>query len=248
MATDFTKLFTSLGLSQTETKIYLSALSLGPSSVQDIAKSAKVSRTATYDAIATLQEHGLLSTFEKGKKKYFAAEDPESALDHFKSHIQEMEKNLGALSRVLPELKMKMGGERPVVKFFEGKDAVYSLFNDVAKVNPQSACEVANYEDVSQFIDMKTLEDARKGFDPGKINFRMLHRGKHPGQKHPKVEYCELLPELGDFHGDIWIYDDRVVFVTFIGKISAVRIEHKAFADTARVLFEAAWRICSKKR
>ena len=141
---------------------------------------------------------------------------------------------------------MKMGGERPVVRFYEGREAVFSLFDDVARVAPKVACEVANYEDVAAHLDVQMLEDARKGFDPSRIDFRMLHRGKHPGKPHANIQYCQLLPELGEFHGDIWIYADRVVFVTFIGKIIAVRIEHQAFADTARVLFEAAWRICRK--
>ena len=115
MATDIQKLFTSLGLSPTETKIYLSSLELGPTSVQEIAKKAKISRTAAYDAIESLQKHSLLSTFERGKKHYFAAEDPESAVAHFKTELSNMQAQLENLQRVLPELKMMTGGERPTV-------------------------------------------------------------------------------------------------------------------------------------
>ena len=64
------KLLTELGLTPTETRVYLSSLKSGPTSVQEIAKRAKLSRTATYDVIAALQERGLMSTFDRGKKKF----------------------------------------------------------------------------------------------------------------------------------------------------------------------------------
>ncbi|MFH1405533.1 MAG: helix-turn-helix domain-containing protein [Patescibacteria group bacterium] len=246
MPADISKLFISLGLSSTETKVYLASLALGPASVQDVAKKARLSRTATYDAVASLQERGLMSTFERGKKRFFAAEDPESSIAHFKNELHRMEEHLNLLTRMIPEIKMNMGGEKPVVRFYEGKEAVYALFNDVATVSPKYLFEVANFEDIDQFIDKEVIVDAQKLYNPTKMEIRLLHHGSKDN-KREGIEYCELLPELGSFHGDIWIYSDRVAFVTFVGRIMSVIIESKPFADTARVLFEAAWRICSKK-
>ncbi len=245
MIADILKLFTSLGLTPTETKVYLANLELGPTSVQDIAKKARLSRTATYDAIASLQGHGLLSSFERGKKRFFAAEDPESAVAHFKGEIQNRQAHLEALTRLLPELKLKIGGERPVVRFYEGKDALHAVFHDVSNLSPKSMLELSNFEDVGSHLDAKILEDARKLLNPKHTKIRILHRGT-VRVPNPDIEFCQLLPELGEFHGDIWIYENRVVFVTFIGKIVTVIIESKPFADTARVMFEAAWRICSR--
>lgn len=245
MPLDAAKLFTSLGLSPSETKVYLASLKLGPNSVQEIAKRAKLSRTATYDAIKSLQDHGLVSTFERGKKKFFAAEDPESAVTYFKNHIRHLESQIGTLERSLPELQMLAGGERPTVRFFEGKDAIYAVFRDVQKVQPKELFELANLEDVENILDLDVLEDAQKLLDRKHTKIKLLHHGPHAREKKNNVEYCELLPELGEFHGDIWIYGNRVVFVTFVGKIMTVIIESKSFSDTARVLFKAAWRICS---
>jgi hypothetical protein len=56
-----------------------------------------------------------------------------------------------------------------------------------------------------------------------------------------------LPDDLGNFHGDIWVYGNRVAFVAFVGKVMAVIIESEPFADTARVLFEAGWRMCKGK-
>jgi len=240
MAKDFSKLLTSLGLSGSETRVYLASLKLGPNSVQDIAKKARLSRTATYDAIKSLQSHGLISTYETGKKRYFAAEDPDQAVAHFRDEISNMNKQLEVLSRALPEFKMLSGGERPSVRFYEGKEAVYAGFHDVVKVAPKELLEVTNFNDIQEFLDDQVLNDARKLTQNSKMNIKMLYIGNAP-EKKVRREYRKLPKGLGDFHGDIWIYDNRVVFVTFIGKIMTIIIESEAFSQVAKVMFKAAW-------
>lgn len=248
MATDFFQLLTTLGLSKIETKVYLSGLELGPTSVQELAKKAHISRTAAYEVIDALQKRGLISSFLRSKKRFFVSEDPERAARHFREQIDRMQNKINDFDHAIPELKLLGGGERPVVRFYEGREAIYALFHDLAEVNPKTFDEVSNLDDVYDRFDSAYIEEVRKVVDPAKIHTRILHRGKlrRPGRVH--VEFCELLPELGDFHGDIWIYGNRVAFVAFIGKAMAVIIESESFADTARVLFEAAWRICMKSK
>ncbi len=247
MPSDFSKFFLDLGLSSTETATYLASLQLGATSVQEIAKKSRLSRTTAYEAIASLQERGLMSTYQHGKKKFFSAEDPERAVAHFRAKVGELQSQIEALSRVIPDLQLLCGGERPTVRFFEGKEALFSLFRDLASANPRNVDEVSNFEDIYEFLDTAYLKEVQKIFDPHKTPTRILHRGQLKRQPRPGIEYCELLPDLGDFHGDIWIYKNRVAFVAFRGKVVSVIIESEPFAQTARVLFEAAWRICKKK-
>jgi len=247
MATDFFKLFTSLGLSKIETQVYLASYQLGPTSVQEIAKKAKISRTASYEAIDSLQKRGLISSFTRGKKRFFSAEDPERAMKHFKDTVEEMGAKLDDFKRVLPEMKMLAGGEKPTVRFYEGREALFALFNDLATLKPKTFDEVSNMDDVYDLLDHDYLKEVRKVVNPEKMETRILHRGKVRGAPRAHVTYKEMPSSLGDFHGDIWIYGDRVAFLSFVGKVMAVIIENKSFADTARVLFQAAWMVSDKK-
>lgn len=240
MSQDVLKLFTSLGLSESETKVYFAGLKLGPTTVQAIAKKARLSRTATYDAVASLQDRGLMSTFESGKKRYFAVEDPERAVSYFKDSFQKMRRKLEILDEAIPELKLLAGGEKPAVRFYEGTEALFAVFDDVKKVQPKEMREVTNYTDVYAHLDMKMLTEARKSLDPRKTKVFMLHWGE-PNPRNSLGNYCAIPKEVGEFHGDIWIYDNRVVFVTFIGKIVTVIIESESFARTAKSLFDMAW-------
>lgn len=247
MATDFLKLFTSLGLSKTETQVYLASFELGPTSVQEIAKKARISRTAAYEAIESLQKRSLLSSFVRGKKRFFSAEEPERALKHFKDSVTDMSSKLDDLQRVLPEMKMLAGGERPTVRFYEGREAIFALFNDLAQTAPKRLDEVSNMADLYEFLDTDYVKEVRKVVDPSKMQTRILHRGEVTHEKRAHVEYAQLPDDLGNFHGDIWVYGNRVAFVAFVGKVMAVIIESEPFADTARVLFEAGWRMCKGK-
>lgn len=247
MPVDFQSLFSELGLSSTETKVYLAALKLGPTSVQEIAKKAKLSRTATYDAVSALQERGLISTFERGKKRFFSAEDPEHALAYFREHINRMEDKLSTLQRSMDEMKMLAGGERPTVRFYEGDEALYALFNDMASVGPRDFLEVSNIDAVYEHLDVKYLHQVRKALDPERVNIRLLHKGELKSPR-KNTTYCRLPDELGDFHGDLWIYDDRLAFTQFVGKVVVVIIESKAFADLARVMFKAGEKMCEQKK
>lgn len=241
MSTDIFGLFTSLGLSETETKVYFASLNLGPSPVQEIAKKANLSRTATYTNIEALQERGLMSTHERGKKRVFAAEEPERAISHFKEQVHEMQEKLETLNKILPEVKMMGGGERPAVRFYEGQEALRALFNDVGVAEPKTFREVSNMEDVYNILDFKTLNDARVALDPVKIKIRLLHIGELKRRRDGVTYRFIDKNKFREFHGDIWIYGNRVAFVSFIGKLMGVVLENKEFAETAKFLFDVAW-------
>jgi predicted transcriptional regulator len=244
MSVDFTKLLNDLGLSPTETRVYMASLKLGPTSVQEIAKVAKLSRTAAYDVIAQLQERGLMSTFERGKKKFFSAEEPERAVAYFKGRMHELEEKIETFTRSLGEIKMLSGGERPTVRFFEGREALFALFSDFGSLHPKELFELSNVDVVYTKLDPKLLMEARKVLDHSNTKIKMLHRGE---LRNPRsdAEYCRLLPEFGNFEGDFWIYENHIAFVQFIGKMMVVIIESQPFADMAKVLFKAAWSLCS---
>ncbi len=242
MSLDVSKLLTELGLSAHETSVYLAGLKTGPTSIQELAKLAKISRTAAYDIMNSLQNKGLFSTFERGKKKLFAAEAPESLVTHFKGQMFKMGEKLTYLEKSLPEVALLVGGERPTVRIFEGDDAVLSVYRDFSQLRPKELRELANLKDVSS-IDPTLLAEAKKMLNDESCKFKVLYIGDVVAPK-PGREICRLPEEFGEFHGDLWIYGNRVVFVTFLGKVTTVIIESQVFADMARILFDAAWEVC----
>ncbi|MFH1631808.1 MAG: helix-turn-helix domain-containing protein [bacterium] len=229
-----------LGLSETESKVYLAMLELGPSSVQEIAKKSGVSRTAAYDIISSLQKKGLASTFDKGKKTFYSAEDPEKLDDYFKARMGNMKSQLGSLKRMVPELRVMQGGDRPRVRYYEGDEGILALFRDLQNVKAKELLEVVNVDVVYSVVDEKLLLALRSAEAYKKIPIKILMKGE-VRNPNPMVTARKLKDSLGDFEGDIWIYADRIAFIRFLGNIEVVIIESDVFAQTARVLFMAAW-------
>src|SRR5437868_13388020 len=113
-----------MGLSEKEAKVYLAALELGPTTAEKLAIQAKVNRSTTYVQLESLMEKGLMSTYEEGKKTFFAPESPEllrRLLTLKKDEVVARERDL---TRFLPDLlrQFEGAGEKPVVRLFPGKD------------------------------------------------------------------------------------------------------------------------------
>ncbi|HBR80028.1 TPA: transcriptional regulator, partial [Candidatus Uhrbacteria bacterium] len=66
----------NVGFSDKEAAVYLAALQLGLSSIQDIAKKSGVNRATTYLLVDVLIKKGLMGVFVKDGRKFFAAESP----------------------------------------------------------------------------------------------------------------------------------------------------------------------------
>src|SRR3989338_8026582 len=116
-----------LGLSENEAKIYMAMLELGSATVLEISAKAEVNRPTTYVQIESLKRMGLASTQTKGKKQLFIAESPEQIEFMIERQKGELEhKNLFNLS-----------DSKPQVRFFEGKEGLIKMQDELIRVNPK---------------------------------------------------------------------------------------------------------------
>lgn len=243
MPTNWKTLLKALGLTESEAAIYISSLEMGPASVQDLAKKAHVSRVTTYAVIETLSHRGLMSSVEKGKKHLFTAESPERLVSVVQSKVKQMEATLHEVQDSLHELKLLQRGEKPVVRMFEGEEAMKAIFDDVANTRPATLNEFGNLDEVRKFV---TSEDVTK--QAQHILKRTKRRSiyisdKYEGKTVMKddVEHRFMTTKDVQVFGDLIIYDKKVAVSSFRGKMVSVLIESQEIAQTLRELFRLAW-------
>lgn len=230
-----------LGLSETESRVYLAMLKLGADTIQHIAREAKISRTAAYEIISALEKKGLASTFTQGKRKNFVAEDPEKLESYFEQRIRDVQTELSSFSRILPEIRlMQGGGDKPRVRYYKGEEGIRAIFRDLDIMHPKELLEFANVDAVYALVDPKLLLEVRQEYDYKHIETKVLYRGSIRNVS-PGVEYRKLASDALDFQGDVWIYGNRIAFIHFVGKIEVVIVDNQLFADTMRAMFMAAW-------
>lgn len=243
MPTNWKSLLKALGLTESEAAIYVASLEMGPASVQDLAKKAHVSRVTTYAVIETLSQRGLMSSVEKGKKHYFTAESPERLVSVVQAKVRQMEATLHEVQDSLHELKLLQRGEKPVVRLFEGEEAMKAIYDDVAATRPATLNEFGNLDEIRKFITRddvaKQAQHILKRTKPRSIY--VTDQGAAETVKKDDREHRYMNPKDVQAFGDIIVYDKKVALSSFRGKMVSVLIESQEIAQTLRELFRLAW-------
>lgn len=236
----WTKLLKTLGFTDSESKIYLISLEMGPSSVQDIAKQADVSRVTTYAVIESLTKHGLMSSVQKGKKTYYTAESPERLVSYVQTRMKNMEATLKEVETAINDLKLMQGGEKPVVKLFEGPEALKAIHDDVILTKPTSVDEFYNADEITSLYETAELNNFKEKL--AKLNPKtrgFILTNQDPKSFGKNVSITKLSKDKFNFDGDVLVYGNKIALSTFKGRHISVLIESKVLADTMRAMFDA---------
>jgi HTH-type transcriptional regulator, sugar sensing transcriptional regulator len=240
----WSKLLKTLGFTDSESKIYLISLEMGPSSVQDIAKKANVSRVTTYAVIESLTTHGIMSSVQKGKKTLYTAESPERLVSYMHSRIKDMEVTLREVETAINDLKLLQRGEKPVVKMFEGPEALQAIHSDIlstAGIEKDGILEVANINAIRRIFSLEDMRPFREQLDKRKIRSKGMIISNETYTPRAGNEVRLLPPKDFQFTGHLTVYGNKVAFATFEGKHIGVVIESAVISQTMRDIFKLAW-------
>lgn len=241
-----------LCLSDKEVKVYLASLELGPSPVQTIARKAGVNRATTYVMIEALIKKGLMSSFEKGKKRFFTAESPVNLISLLQKQESEIKAKQKSLEELMPELNALFASaeEKPRVKFFEGLEGIKAIQNDILAAKFNSLDEIVSLDECYRILPPEKKEHRQKIVEKTKnISVRVIYTSSK-GPILPKKENSRerrFIPlDKFLFDTEIYIYGPKVAIISCKGKIMGVIIENKDIAKALKVVFNLAWEAAEK--
>lgn len=119
-------------MNEKEAAVYLALLQVDSASVVSLADKTKIKRPTVYVVLETLAKKGLVSEVQIGNKTHFAAESPERLETYVERQKVLLEEKSKRLKDIIPEIKgiQRKEGERPIIKFFEGRDGVVSAYEE----------------------------------------------------------------------------------------------------------------------
>ncbi len=235
------KYLQDIGLNEKEATLYLALVQVDNSSVIDLSKKTKINRSTVYVVLEGLAKKGLVSETTVGKKTHYQAEPPErleTFVERQKVNLDEQSKRL---KDIIPQIKtvQREGGEKPVVKFFDGKEGILSsneeFFNTITDekitylIYPRDqVTEVFKDDDRKKYrnkriekgIRSKVIYTSLKDVGP---NDTTGDRIKIDGQKYP-------------ISCDISVYGDKVIISTLGKTLSSILITSVDFANTIKSL------------
>lgn len=229
------------GLNEKEARVYLAMLELGPSTAYRIAPKAGIKRPITYVILESLQTKGLVSVVPEGDRKMFVAADPAKLLG-------EMEQKKELYKRFLPNLEALYADaskkEKPQVQFFEGKEAVYSLYE-----------KIYQSKEVAFFSTIRDILSIFPDF-PKELNKKAMARGVSVRElltkssadiayaktmKHGKFFEQRFAGGIGEFFTDNCLFDGQVAFFAFEPFLYAVLVRSDGVYKSLKTLYEFAW-------
>jgi sugar-specific transcriptional regulator TrmB len=244
----------NLNLSEKEAIVYLASLELGSSTIQEIAKKSQISRSTAYEIIESLIKKGLMSSLTKGNKRYFSAEAPARLLSLIDIKEREFETRKNELKAILPKLQelAKLSKERPKVKFYEGKQSIRMIQEDILKTkNLRSIDEFIPLDDAHQLFPAHPRDHRHYMGKRIDVPERVIYTSKQGAilpSKRGSIEARFIPIEEFPFHTEVTVYGDKVTFVSFGKKLTGVVIESGDLANSVRCMFNLLWKTLKYER
>ncbi len=238
-----TETLTDLGLSENESAVYFSALSLGPTTILKVAKSAEIKRTTVYSVIESLHSKGLMRIELKGFKKLYVAEGPEkleSILEQRKAKLKQFMPEFAALYNL-------KGGES-FLKYHEGLEAVKNVYESLIKdVRPHEDYRVMANQDQWLSLDPDYFRDflARRAKLPIKV--RMMFQDTELGRKwqaerHVLNTKIKILPESTKLTTNLVVTPQRVLIHQLVPPIFGIVIENRSIIRMHQEMYDIIWK------
>ena len=234
-----------IGLSEKESRVYLAALELGRTTAEKLAKHAKVNRSTTYVQIESLMQKGLMSTYEEEKKTYFAPESPELLRRLLSKQRDDLQIKERSLTDLLPVLIQQFdgAGERPVVRFFPGKEGIGNVREEVLTTKEKVLYVIFSSDNMSKLFTQKEIDEYSDRRTALNIRSKALytHREYFDEMKGQSglTEY-RFAPDL-PLTIDIRIFDNKTAIFSLEGSLFAMVIESHQMAESMKSVFKFLW-------
>ena len=236
-----------IGLSNDEAEVYLSALSLGITSVLKLARATNIKRTTVYGIVDSLKEKGLMRIELKGLKQFYAAENPE------KLEIM-LERRKDQFAKNLPEFMAlyKLEGGESVMKYYTGIPAMQEIYRQTLKeIRPREDYLVITNQDKWYNLDQKFslgyIEDRAKL----PIKTRLLFQDSDFAREHQRLERnfneeVKILPAGAPLNVDTILLPNKLITFELTPPYITVIIENKSIIELHKEMFEVIWRSIPK--
>jgi len=247
-------IFYNLGLTKGEIAVYLALLKRGNSSIGNIVKESKVTKSKVYDILDRLKDKGLASKSLKNNVMHYTAAPPNFLIELIEKKEKEITEQKQSLEKIMPELNaiQHLALQKERTEIFEGFRGLKNAFQIIAN----------EFEQDQEFLVIgvdKTLNQQQLNF------FRNYHKIKKKSKIKTKVIFTTNLKGVSEYHlpqdkynkerylqqssaVPINIYKDIIIIPLLEAgeKEITILIRNKKLAEGFKQYFYTLWKISKK--
>ena len=237
------RIFHSLGLTENESKVYVTLLDLGTAQAGHITEKSGIHRRNVYDSIARLVEKGLVSFVIVNNKKLFSPVNPKRFLEIIEEKKFGLESLKNDFNKILPELELRTSlQEKHDVRFFKGVEGLKTVFEDIIRTG----------KDYIGYGPGHHLEKILKHYFKHYVNSRVKAKirlkliydeASRAKVKRNPLSELRYIPDKYSSRAALRIYGDKVALLLLSEEEPlAIVIKNKAIADGYKKYFEVMWK------
>jgi len=236
-----------IGLEEKEAKVYLAALELGATTIQNLSIKAEIKRSTVYEMLKSLKNMGLISQSTEGKKKLIVAKNP----DKLKRDIKAKEQ---LINEILPELKSLNNNTpfKPKITFYENKNGIREIYLDTLSAHNKTTLWISPIQSMLEtigedFLNKYVEERTKQGIWVKSV---YITSQQVPDYKYLKPEtFKKTLREIRFTPHDIsiantmCIYDNKVAIISSRKEGFGFVIESEDYAQMMKIYHKLLWDI-----
>ncbi|MBN1331694.1 hypothetical protein JW978_02285 [Candidatus Dojkabacteria bacterium] len=252
-------IFTDLGFSPNETKIYLELLSLKSGNIASITKQSGIPRTTVTRTIEKLIAKGLVSQGFKNSERILIAENPKKLENlirtkeiYIEEQQEEVKKQKNELYNLLPliETSFERKESSPLLRYYEG----ITGFRDVCSRSLDYADNEILFLSNHQYWRQVFTEDYDSThYIPQRLKKRIKMRSlvvkNTQGERlryldKNKLRETRYLPDTFDFQTTFIIYSNEVSIMVSLKPYIAINMRNESIYKAFKNIFENIWNSC----
>ncbi len=238
------KLLVDLGLSPTESRVYLAVLELNSSTVLNIAKKAGIKRPTCYLNLDNLVIKGYVTRIEKHSTTLYTAEKPSFILNKYKEKIENFKD-------LLPFYEAKFNrGPKPKIRYYEGKEEIWNIYTKIIFPSEELYFFGTDIQKIEKNFP-NLLDYWLKKFSSKNKKIMEIVSFNEAGfkymTKYKKNHLIKIMPENLPVFADSVITENKV-FIVSLDNLFGVLIESEDLAKTYKNFFLLAWQAAKKMK
>jgi sugar-specific transcriptional regulator TrmB len=241
-----------IGFSEKEAKVYLALLEVDHDSIADLSKKTGIKRTTVYPVLDYLKEKGLVKEITIKGKQCYQAESPERLETFVEEKKLQLNEQSNKIKDMIPQFKgiMRESGERPIVEFYEGREAIISAAKK--KLMDESGdytYMIYPRDAVEGFFTKKELEPLRALRINKKLKTKSIYTYTK-GDYNPDgtSERFHVDEKKYPIKAEINVSGDKINMYSLGENPNSIFIQSKDAADTLKALFEIAFEGLKKNK
>lgn len=241
-----------LGLSESETTVYLSMVA-GSTNARDLLKVTKMKRPTVYYALSSLEKRGLISKSKKENDSTFTISPTERLVAIARERESEamiLTEKIGELAPLLSK-KQSSKNTKPQVSFFEGVEAVRRVVMDTMYAKDKNILCIAPSKNFfwnigEDFVKNFVEERIKRNIHARNLWEREIEKSVFK-KYYDKSASVHILPSVmkDKFSTTIFMFDNSTLYVSSIKECYAILVTSPEHTDTMRAIFEG---LCSASK